>query len=161
MILFSLSLSPSHLFEEYTRCARETDRPRAPKRSTSPRKKTTRKLERARVEQTRKNCFFYPPLFFEREHERTIEKLRTHRCEQRGGGGRSDGRLGELLRQVGRLDRLVDRTVLKVRERLMRDGEYYYLNLNAKDPIEINPVERILGQKKKRKKNEIAPLVIQ
>ena len=34
----------------------------------------------------------------------------------------------------------------------MRDGEYYYLNLNAKDPIEINPVERILGQKKKRKK---------
>ncbi len=59
----SLSLSPSHLFEEYTRCARETDRPRAPKRSTSPRKKTTRKLERARVEQTRKNCFFYPPLF--------------------------------------------------------------------------------------------------
>ena len=58
-----LSLSPSHLFEEYTRCARETDRPRAPKRSTSPRKKTTRKLERARVEQTRKNCFFYPPLF--------------------------------------------------------------------------------------------------
>ena len=117
MILFSLSLSPSHLFEEYTRCARETDRPRAPKRSTSLRKKTTRKLERARVEQTRKNCFFYPPLFFEREHERTIEKLRTHRCEQRGGGGRSDGRLGELLRQVGRLDRLVDRTVSKGEER--------------------------------------------
>lgn len=97
-----------------------------------------------------KELFFLSSPFF--EHERTIEKLRTHRCEQRGGGGRSDGRLGELLRQVGRLDRLVDRTVLKVRERLMRDGEYYYLNLNAKDPIEINPVERILGQKKKRKK---------
>jgi len=31
------------------------------------------------------------------------------------------------------LDRLVDRTVLKVRERLMRDGEYSYLNLNTKD----------------------------
>jgi len=43
----------------------------------------------------------------------------------------------------------------------MRDGEYYYLNLNAKDPIEINPVERILGQKKKRKKMRFAPLVIQ
>jgi len=108
-----------------------------------------------------KELFFLSSPLFEREHERTIEKLRTHRCEQRGGGGRSDGRLGELLRQVGRLDRLVDRTVLKVRERLMRDGEYYYLNLNAKDPIEINPVERILGQKKKRKKMRFAPLVIQ
>ena len=54
-----------------------------------------------------------PPL--KRREKR--EKKRTYRCEQRGGGGRGDGRLGELLRQVGRLDRLVDRTVSKGEER--------------------------------------------
>jgi len=127
MILFSLPFSLSHLFEEYTRCARETDalwnaRHRWGKRPHG--------NWNARGSSKRERIVFFilhtPPSFFERETIEKKEKLRTYRCEQRGGGGRSDGRLGELLRQVGRLDRLVDRTVLKVRERLMRDGEYYY-----------------------------------
>ena len=68
----------------------------------------------------KREVFFYPrclkPPFVKRDQKR--KKKETYRCEQRGGGGRSDGRLGELFRQVGRLDdRLVDRTVvLMIRE---------------------------------------------
>ena len=66
-------------------------------------------------EEVENRGIFYQKPPFKNEEKR--EKQRTHRCEQRGGGGRGDGRLGELLRQVGRLDRLVDRTVSKGEER--------------------------------------------
>lgn len=71
-------------------------------------------LSKQRKEVENRTIFYQKPPF---KNEEKREKQRTHRCEQRGGGGRGDGRLGELLRQVGRLDRLVDRTVSKGEER--------------------------------------------
>ncbi len=72
-----------------------------------------RRFERTSLLQKRE-VFFYPrlkPPFLKQDQK--AKKKETYRCEQRGGGGRSDGRLGELFRQVGRLDdRLVDRTVV-------------------------------------------------
>ena len=85
-------------------------------------RKTTTTIIKRRLRWGKKDSFIpllnikpdqKPPL--KRREKR--EKERTYRCEQRGGGGRGDGRLGELLRQVGRLDRLVDRTVSKGEER--------------------------------------------
>jgi hypothetical protein len=46
----------------------------APKRSTSLRKKTTRKLERARVEQTRKKFLSSTPPSFLNENTRELKK---------------------------------------------------------------------------------------
>ena len=81
--------------------------------SSHPVRRDARRLAFCQTERERRRRRQKPPL--KRREKR--EKQRTYRCEQRGGGGRGDGRLGELLRQVGRLDRLVDRTVSKGEER--------------------------------------------
>jgi len=89
------------------------------------------------------------------------KKKETYRCEQRGGGGRSDGRLGELFRQVGRLDdRLVDRTVVvlmmtkrikKTREVSMRIKTSRAEDAIIDFPSAISPKEEsVLYKTKKR-----------
>ena len=76
-----------------------------------------RRRERERTSLLQKSEVFFipvlkPPTKQDQKRHTREKKKETYRCEQRGGGGRSDGRLGELFRQVGRLDdRLVDRTV--------------------------------------------------
>ena len=87
-----------------------------------------------------------PPL--KRREKR--EKQRTYRCEQRGGGGRGDGRLGELLRQVGRLDRLVDRTVSKGEERAI--GERAAKRFIRGESHSSSPHHHHHGPKNKRTK---------
>ena len=97
-------------------------------------------LSKQRKEVENRTIFYQKPPF---KNEEKREKQRTHRCEQRGGGGRGDGRLGELLRQVGRLDRLVDRTVSKGEERAIGEraakrfirGEAFIGPKNKEDKI--------------------------
>ena len=91
------------------------------------------------------------------------KKKETYRCEQRGGGGRSDGRLGELFRQVGRLDdRLVDRTVVvlmmtkrikKTREVSMRIKTSRAEDAIIDFPSAISPKEESVLYKTKKKDN--------
>ena len=113
-----------------------------------------RRFERTSLLQKRE-VFFYPRLKPPSKQDQKAKKKETYRCEQRGGGGRSDGRLGELFRQVGRLDdRLVDRTVvLMIREVSIsiytssRGGEKEEEAII--DFPSISPKERTIKQKKR------------
>ena len=114
-------------------------------------------LSKHRKEVENRTIFYQKPPF---KNEEKREKQRTHRCEQRGGGGRGDGRLGELLRQVGRLDRLVDRTVSKGEERAIGEraakrfirGEAFIGPKNKEDKILMMMDEE--EKKRTKKKGE-------